>query len=125
MQKGFFSCLGTENSQTAVFLAELSYIALPGAVNVSNLLASWVASTPPLRVASIQLQVDTACPVQANATDDQSCVPTTLSPPTSTTVPDNLALYILIGVDFLFVSVLAMVVVLLIIICVRLRKNKP
>ena len=45
VQQSLFSCLGTADSQTVVVLAELSYTALPG-MDLSSLLASWVASTP-------------------------------------------------------------------------------
>ena len=45
VQQSLFSCLGTTDSQTVVFLAQLSYTALPG-VDMPSLLTSWVASSP-------------------------------------------------------------------------------
>ncbi len=62
VQQSLFSCFGTTDSQTVVFLAELSYTALPG-VYMPSLLTSWVTSTPHITVASTQLQVDTTCPM--------------------------------------------------------------
>ena len=95
VQQSLFSCLGTTDSQTVVFLAELSYTALPG-VDMPSLLASWVASTPHIAVASTQLQVDTTCPVVVDSLQPESCpvastvLPT--DPPTdsSTEPPTNL-----------------------------------
>ena len=126
MQQSFFSCVGTKGSHTAVFLAEISYIAFPGAVDVSSLLTAWVDSTPAITVASTQLQVDTACLVQSNSSDGPSCAPTSTSAPTvDSTVSPNIALYVLIAIDFVFVITLALVVLLLFIICLRLKKKKP
>ena len=126
VQQSFFSCVGTEDSQTTVFLAEISYIAFPGAVDVSSLLTAWVDSTPAITVASTQLQVDTACPVQSNSSDGLSCAPTSTSAPTvDSAVSPNIALYVLIAIDFVFVITLALVVLLLFIICLRLKKKKP
>ena len=46
----------TTDSQTVVFIAQLSYTALSG-VYMPFLLTSWVTSTPHITVASTQLQV--------------------------------------------------------------------
>ena len=61
VQQSLFSCLGTTDSQTVVFLADLSYTALTG-VDIPSL-TSWVISIPHIAVASTQLQMDTLCPV--------------------------------------------------------------
>ena len=72
VQRHFFSCPATENPQTVVFLAELSYIALPG-VDLFSLLTSWIMSTPQITVASTQLQVDPACPVVIDYLEPEGC----------------------------------------------------
>ena len=83
VQQSLFSCLGTRDSQTVVFLARLSYTALPG-VDLPSLLSSWVASTPPITVASTQLQVDTTCPVVIDSLEPEGCG--TADPPPDATV---------------------------------------
>ena len=82
VQQSLFSCLGTEDSQTVVFLARLSYTALPG-VDLPSLLTAWVGSTPPITVASTQLQVDTTCPVVIDSLEPERCVITDPSPDVS------------------------------------------
>ena len=82
VQESLFSCLGTEDSQTVVFLARLSYTALPG-VDLPSLLTAWVGSTPPISVASTQLQVDTTCPVVIDSLEPESCVINTPPPDVS------------------------------------------
>ena len=82
VQQSLFSCLGTEDSQTVVFLARLSYTALPG-VDLPSLLTAWVGSTPPISVASTQLQVDTTCPVVIGSLEPESCVINTPPPDVS------------------------------------------
>ena len=72
VQQSLFSCLGTEDSQTVVFLARLSYTALPG-VDLPSFLTTWVGSTPPITVASTQLQVDTTCPVVIDSLEPGGC----------------------------------------------------
>ena len=81
VQRHFFSCLGTTDSETVVFLAELSYIAHP-AVDVPFLLTSWVTSTPHIVVTSTQLQVDTTCPVVINSLEPKNCPVASVTPPT-------------------------------------------
>ena len=124
VQRRTFSCLGTADSQTVVFLAELSYTALP-AVDVSSLLTSWVASTPPITVASTQLQVDTTCPVVIDSLEPQGCAPTTAAPPSVTPSPDGtatLTFYILIALGVAFIISQLFMVVALAVICHRLRR---
>ena len=82
VQQSLFSCLGTDDSQTVVFLARLSYTALPG-VDLPSLLTAWVGSTPPISVASTQLQVDTTCPVVIGSLEPKSCIITDPSPDVS------------------------------------------
>ena len=82
VQQSLFSCLGTEDSQTVVFLARLSYAALPG-VDLPSLLTAWVGSTPPITVASTQLQVDTTCPVVIDSLEPKSCIITAPPPDVS------------------------------------------
>ena len=65
-----------------VFLARLSYTALPG-VDLPSLLTTWVGSTPPITVASTQLQVDTTCPVVIGSLEPESCVINTPPPDVS------------------------------------------
>ena len=86
LQQHFFSCLGTEDSETVVYIAELSYTVIPGVVDVHSLLTSWVDSGPTIIVNSIQLQVDTTCPVMIDSLEPQSCFTTPADPPTDVTV---------------------------------------
>ena len=86
LQQHFFSCLGSEDSETVVYIAELSYTVIPGVVDVPSLLTSWVDSGPTIIVNSIQLQVDTTCPVTIDSLEPQSCSTTPADPPTDVTV---------------------------------------
>ena len=81
VQQSFFSCFGTTDSQTVVFLTELSYTALPG-VDMPSLLTSWVTSTPYITVASTQMQVDTTCPVVIDNLEPESCFSASVAPST-------------------------------------------
>lgn len=86
VQSRVFTCPDTANSQTAVFLGELSYVALPE-VDVPSLLTSWVSSGPAITVNSIQLQVDTSCPVVIESLKSERCPdPPTTGMPTDMTV---------------------------------------
>ena len=69
-------------------------MALSEADDLSTLLTSWVASTPPITVASTQLQVDTTCPVVIDALEADAC---SVDPPTD--LPTNVTM-ITILVDF-------------------------
>ena len=86
VQQSLFSCLGTEDSETVVYIAELSYTVIPGVVDVPSLLTSWVDSGPTITVNFIQLQVDTMCPVMIDSLEPQSCSTTPADPPTDVTV---------------------------------------
>ena len=81
VQQSLFSCLGTTDSQVVVFLAQLSYTALPG-VDMPSLVTSWVSATPRIAVASTQLQVDSTCPVVIDFLQHESCTAATIAPPT-------------------------------------------
>ena len=86
VEQHFFSCLGTEDSETVVYIVELSYTVIPGVVDVPSLLTSWVDSGPAIIVNSIQLQVDTTCPVVIDSLEPQSCSITPADPPADVTV---------------------------------------
>ena len=96
------------DSQTVVFLARLSYTALPR-VNLSSLLASWVASTPPITVASTQLQVDTMCPVVIDSLQLEGCG--IAEPPPDVTVK-AVAAGVSVAVLVVLISAVAMVIAL-------------
>ena len=96
------------DSQTVVFLARLSYTALPG-VDLSSLLASWVASTPPITVASTQLQVDMACLVVIDSLQPEGCGIT--EPPPDVTVK-AVAAGVSVAVLVVLISTVAMVIAL-------------
>ena len=114
IQRHIFSCLGTADTQTVVFLAVLSYTALP-AVDLSSLLASWVASTPPITVASTQLQVDTTCPVVIDSLQPQACsVATPAGPPSDLTLTIALACAGGIVLVSMVITIVAIVVALLV-----------
>ena len=122
VQRHFFSCLRAQDSQTAVFLAELSYTALPG-VDLPSLLTAWVGSTPPITVASTQLQVDTTCPVVIDSLEPDGCAPSPSTTPSgSADTTAYLILCILIALFVVSISTHALTLVLLLVICRRLRK---
>ena len=122
VQRHFFSCLGAQDSQMAVFLAELSYTALPG-VDLPSLLTAWVASTPPITVASTQLQVDTTCPVVIDSLEPDGCAPSPSTTPSgSADTTAYLILCVLIALFVVSISTHALTLVLLLVICRRLRK---
>ena len=122
VQQSLFSCLGTEDSQTVVFLARLSYTALPG-VDLPSLLTTWVGSTPPITVASTQLQVDTTCPVVIDSLEPDGCAPSPSTTPSgSADTTAYLILCILIALFVVSISTHALTLVLLLVICRRLRK---
>ena len=81
VQQSLFSCFGTTDSQTVVFIAELSYTALLG-VDMTSLLTSWVTSTPYITVVSTQMQIDTTCPVVIDTLEPESCLPASVAPST-------------------------------------------
>ena len=126
-----FSCLGTEDSQTVVFLAELLYTALPGSDDLSSLLTSWVASTPPITVASTQLQVDATCPVVIDSLAPQGCsVPPPIDPPTdpptgppSAPHTDVTVIAVAVGVAVL-VMVIIIVAIVMVVTCFCRKQSK-
>ena len=87
VQRHFFSCLATVDSQTVVFLAELSYTVHPS-VDMSSLLTSWVTSTRHIIVASTQLQVDSTCPVVIDSLEPKRCPVTPHAGPSTSTTTD-------------------------------------
>ena len=117
VQQSLFSCLGTTDSQTVVFLAELSYTALPR-VDMPSLLASWVASTPHIAVASTQLQVDTTCPVVVDSLQPESCPVASTAPPTSLPT-DVTVIAVAVCVSVLVVATVIVAIVIAVIVCCR------
>ena len=144
VQQSLFSCLGTEDSQTVVFLARLSYTALPG-VDLPSLLTTWVGSTPPITVASTQLQVDTMCPVVIDSLEPDGCnVSPPIDPPTdpptdppsdpptnSSTDPlnnstsDAIVIAVAVGVVvlLLMIMILAIAISMAVMVCCRKRSK--
>ena len=122
VQRHVFSCLGAQDSQTVVYLAEVSYTALPG-VDLPSLLTTWVGSTPPITVASTQLQVDTTCPVVIDSLKPDGCAPNpSTSPSVSADTTVYLILCVLIALFVVSISTHSLTLVLLLVICRRLRK---
>ena len=100
-----FSCANTADSKTVVFLAELQYSA-QAEVDVPSLFTSWVSSGPVITVNSIQLQVDTTCPVVIDSLRAQSC---SVAPPTDV-IAAAVCVSILVVVIITAVIVTALVV---------------
>ena len=70
-----------------LFLGELSCNVLPGGIDVPSLITSWVKNTRSSTVSSIQLQVDSICPVVSDSFNSESCtVAPPDAPPTGVTV---------------------------------------
>ena len=121
VQRHFFSCLGTTDSQTVVFLAEFSHTALPG-VDMPALLASWVTSTPHIIVASAQLQVDTTCPVVIGSLKPESC---TVASPAAADLPNNVTVAAVAAcVIVLLVVIIVVMVIAVVVCCKRQSKNR-
>ena len=108
IEQRFFSCLGTSDSQTVVFLAQLSYVELPGGMNIPSLITSWVTSSRAILVNSIQLQVDTNCPVVIDSLNSKSCTDPSIDPPTNP--PTNPP------TDFTVITIAVCVAILLVVI---------
>ena len=132
VQQSLFSCLGTTEPQTVVFLAELSYTALPG-VDMPSLLTLWVISTPHIAVASTQLQVDTTCPVVIDSLQPESCHVASTAPPTdppinSPTDPPTdvtvIAVAVCIVVLLVVVTVIVAIVIAVIVCCRKQSKYR-
>ena len=114
VQQHFFSCVGTEDSKTVVYLAVISYATLPGVVDVPSLITAWVASGRAVPVNSIQLQVDTTCPAVIDSLEPQSC---SAAPPTDPPVDITViaaatgAIVLLVVVTIIVAIVIAVAVV--------------
>ena len=137
VQQSFFSCFGTTDSQTVVFLAELSYTALPG-VDMSSLLTSWVTSTPHITVASTQLQVDPTCPVVIDSLEPEPCSAASVAPSTvppadpssnpATDSPTDATIVIVVAVAvvvLVMVTAIVAIVIAVIIFCSKQSKFSP
>ena len=117
VQRHFFSCLGTTDSQTVVFLAELSYIAHPS-VDMPTLLTSWLDSTPHIIVASAQLQVDSTCPVVIDSMEPESCA---VAQPTD--LPTVIIATVVACVIALLVVAITVAVVIAVVVCCKKRST--
>ena len=139
MQQSFFSCLGTIDSQTVVFLAELSYSF--GAVDMPSLLTSWVTATPYVIVDSTQLQMDPTCPVVIDSLQPESCPVASVLPPTdqsavSTADPSSnpatdsptdvtvIVIVVAVAVVVLLVMVMAIVAIVIAVIVFGRKQSK-
>ena len=119
VQKRFFSCLGTTDSQTVFFLAELSYIAHPS-VDMPSLLTSWLKSTPHIIVASAQLQVDSTCPVVIDSMEPESCA---VAQPTDLPT-DIITIVVACTTAFLVVAITGAIVIAVVVCCKKQSKRK-
>ena len=119
VQRHFFSCLGTTDSQTVVFLAELSYTALPG-VDIPSLLTSWVASTPHIIVASEQLQMDATCLVVIDSLEPESC---TVAPPTDLQPTSIIVAAVAACATVFLVLAIIVVLVISVVVCYKRRSK--
>ena len=120
IQQRFFSCLGTADSQTVVFLAQITYADLPGGMDVPSLITSWVASSSAILVSSIQLQVDTSCPVVIDSLSSKSCTDPPTNPPTDVTV---ITIAVCIAV-LLVVIIIVAAVVTVVVLCRKQSKYR-
>ena len=131
MQQSLFSCLGTEDSETVVYIAELSYTVIPGVMDVPSLLTSWVDSGPAITVNFNQLQVDTTCPVVISSSKPESCVvalPTSPSPPapptdTPTDPPTDVTVIAVVTCVILLLVVVTIVAAVVVAVAVFRRKQ--
>ena len=113
VQKSHFSCFGSTDSQMVVFLAELSYTALPG-VDMPSLLTSWVTSTPHIIVASTQMQVDPTCPVVIASLKPESCPISSIAPARDDTV---VVVAVVLTVLFVVVTLVVAIVIAVTLFC--------
>ena len=133
LQQHFFSCLGTEDSEAVVYIAVLNYTILPGVVDVPSLLTSWVDSGPAIVVNSIQLQVDTTCPVAISSLKPERCSIASPDPPTDpptgpptetpTDSPTDVTLTAVVVCVILLLVVVAIVAAIVIAVVVFRRKQ--
>ena len=84
---------------------------VPGVVDVPSLLTSWVDSGPAIVVNSIQLQVDTTCPVAIDSIKPQRCSVAPADPPTDVTVTAVVVCVILLLVVVAIVAAIVIAVV--------------
>ena len=106
-----------------VFLAELSYTALPG-VDLSSFLMAWVNSAPPIIVASTQLQVDSTCPVVIDLLEPQGCLVTpTADPSTAALFTDVTVIAVAVGIAVLVMVIITVAIVMAVIIFCRKQSN--
>ena len=103
----------------------LNYTILPGVVDVPSLLTSWVDSGPAIVVNSIQLQVDTTCPVAINSLQPESCTAGSPSPPTDTPTdpPTDVTVTAVVVCVILLLVVVAIVAAIVIAVVVFRRKQ--
>ena len=121
VQRHEFSCQNTANSQTVVFLANLSYNILPG-VDVPSLLTSWVASDPAITVNFIQLQVNTTCPVVITSLKSESCS-VYVAPPTDPPTDSDVTVIAAATGVIVFLVVVTIVVAIVIAVAVVCKKQ--
>ena len=118
VQQSHFSCANNTDSQTVVFISELSYTALPG-VDMPSLLTSWVTSTPHITVASTQLQVDATCPVLINSLEPESCPVAPVALPTESPTETVTVIVTVCGIVILLVVTAIVVIVIAVVVCCR------
>ena len=118
VQRRFFSCLGTTDSQTVVFLAELSYTVHPS-VDMPSFLTSWVTSTPHIIVASAQLQVDSTCPMVIDSMEPESCAVAQL-----TDMPFGIIATVVACVIALLVVAITVAIVVAVVVCCRKQSKR-
>ena len=106
VRRRIFSCTDTADSRTVVFLAELHYSSLAG-VDIPSLLNSWISSGPTITVSSIQLQVDTTCPVVIDSLQPQSC----------SVAPNVTVIAVAVGVTVLAVVIITVAMTILLAFC--------
>ena len=124
LQQHFFSCLGTEDSETVVYIAELSYTVIPGVVDVPSLLTSWVDSGPAITVNSIQLQVDTTCPVVIDTLKPEGCVVAPPTPPTDTPTDPPADVTVIAVVTCIILLLVVVTIVAAVVVAVAVFRRK-
>ena len=124
LQQHFFSCLGTEDSETVVYIAELSYTVIPRVVDVPSLLTSWVDSGPAIIVNSIQLQVDTTCPVVIDSLNPEGCFVLPPAPPTDTPTDSPTDVTVIAVVTCVILLLVVVIIVAAIVVAVAVFRRK-
>ena len=125
VHRSLFSCLGTEDSETVVYIAELSYTVIPGVVDVPSLLTSSVDSGPAITVNFNQLQVDTTCPVVIDSLKPESCIVAPPAPPTDTPTdpPTDVTVIAVVTCVILLLVVVTIVAAVVVAVTVFRRKQ--